>query len=509
MKIKYKLTAIIMLTSVTSLLLGLAAFIVWEYFDFQHNMVSNLLTHASIVADNSRAAVAFSDEKSAKEILNALRASPSIIHAQIVKSDGTSLAFYNKNPADNSIHILDLRDKDIVFAPNGISLKRDITLDREKIGTLFLQATYDDVKAGVTRTASIGLLIAAAVFCVTLLLSSRLQKIISGPLLKLASVAKVVSEHKDYSIRAVKRSNDEVGHLIDAFNEMLYEIQKRDNDLRNINGKLELHVKQRTTDLVIANRQLEDLNTELKATVSKLTAANKDLSDFAHIAAHDLKAPLRAIGSLAGIVYEDYNETLDEQGKDYLQMLVKRTERMSDLINAILKYSEIGRTETDKEQVDLSIQLPEILETLSIPANIKVTFEDKLPVITVEKTKIIQVFSNLIGNSVKYMDKQDGFIKIGCSKNEKFWTFYVADNGPGIQEKYFDKIFTIFQSLKRRDEIDSPGIGLSVVKKIVELNGGKVWVESDFGRGATFYFIWPVLNLEKKNYEKLETNTVS
>ena len=509
MKIKYKLTAIIMLTSVTALLLGLAAFIAWQYFDIQNKMVSNLLTHASIIADNSRAAVAFDDAKSANGILNALRASPSVIHAHIVKADGSSLANYNKDPNDQSIHIINLRDENFAFADNVLNLKQDIILDGEKIGTIYIQAGLDDVRAGVTRTASIGLMIAAIVICVTLLLSSRLQKIISGPVLQLASVAKNISEKRDYSARAVKRTNDEVGQLIEAFNEMLYEIQKRDNELRDINGKLEVRVKQRTADLVIANQQLESLNKELKATIHKLTAANKDLSDFAHVAAHDLKSPLRAIGSLAGILSEDYSDSLDEQGKDYLQLLVKRTERMSDLINAILRYSEIGRIESDKEYVDLSRHLPEIIENLSVPAHIQILIEDKLPVVVVEKAKITQVFNNLISNSIKYMDKSSGLVKIGCSKNDNFWTFYVADNGPGIQQKYFDKIFTIFQSLKRRDEIESPGIGLSVVKKIVEINGGKAWVESDFGQGAAFYFTWPVINLENINYEKLETNPVS
>ena len=498
-----------MLTSVTALLLGLAAFIAWQYFDIQHKMISNLLTHASIVADNSRAAVAFDDAKSANGILMALRASPSIIHAHIVKVDGSSFANYNQDPNDKSIHILDLRGKNVAFVDNALNLRKDIVLDGEKIGTIYLQAGLDDLHTQITRTASIGLMIAAIVICVTLLLSSRLQKIISGPLLLLASIAKTVSEKKDYSVRVVKKTNDEVGQLIEAFNEMLYEIQMRDNELREINGKLEIRVKERTTDLVSANQQLENLNNELKETISKLTAANKDLSDFAHVAAHDLKAPLRAIGSLSGIIYEDYGDYIDEQGKNYLQLLIKRTERMSDLINAILRYSEIGRTESDKELVDLSKQVPEIIENLSIPAHIKVTIDDKLPAIAAEKTKITQVFHNLISNAVKYMDKSDGYIKIGCSKNDNFWTFYITDNGPGIQEKYFDKIFTIFQSLKRRDEIESPGIGLSVVKKIVELNGGKVWVESDFGRGATFFFTWSVINLENINYEKLETNPVS
>ncbi len=509
MKIRYKLTAIIMLMNATAILLGLAAYIAWEYIDTQKKMVSNLLTHASIVAYNSTAAVAFDDNQSAAGILDALRESPSIIHSHIVKADGGVVANYNKDPNDHSIHILDLKNQNFAFTEQTLNLKQDIVLEDEKIGTIYLQAGLEESRKQITKTATVGLIIAGIVMCFSLLISVRLQKFISGPILKISRVVKSVSDNKDYSVRIVKKTNDEIGQLIEAFNEMLYEIQKRDNDLRGINEKLEIRVKERTTELVLANQQEENLNKELKATISKLTTANKDLSDFAHIAAHDLKAPLRAVGSLAGIIYEDYGDSLDEEGQKYLQLMVKRTERMSDLINAILKYSEIGKTENGAEQVDLNSQVLEIIDNLSVPENIKVTIENRLPVITAEKAKILQVFNNLINNAIKYMDKSEGMIKIGCSNESGLWTFYISDNGPGIQEKYFGKIFTIFQSLKRRDEIESPGIGLSIVKKIVELNGGKVWVESEFGKGATFFFNWPIANVEKPNYEKLETNNVS
>ncbi len=499
-----------MLTSVTALLLGLIAFITWEYFDLKNQMVFNLLTHASIVADNSKAAVAFDDAKGAKSILNALHASPSIIHAHIIKADGNSFANYNRDANDQSIHILDLRGKNYAFTQDSLNLKHNIVdPDGENIGTIYLQAELKELYSGITRTAYIGLVIASIVICVTYLLSSRLQKIISGPILKLAVVAKDVSDKKDYSVRAIKHTEDEVGQLIEAFNEMLYEIQQRDIELREINEKLEIRVKERTADLVVVNQQLEELNTELKTTISKLTAANRDLSDFAHVAAHDLKAPLRAIGSLAGIMHEDYSDYLDEQGKNYLKMLIQRTERMSELINAILRYSEIGRLSSEKEVVDLNKTIKEITDNLAVPPNVKITIEDKLPTIVAEREKITQIFRNLIGNAVRYMDKPNGDIKVGFKKSEDFWTFYVSDNGPGIQEKYFDKIFTIFQSLKRRDELESIGIGLSIVKKIVELYGGKVWVESNFGNGSTFYFTWPINNLENINYEKLKTYSVS
>lgn len=316
----------------------------------------------------------------------------------------------------------------------------------------------------------------------------------------------MVSENKDYSTRAIKHANDEIGRLIDAFNEMLVEIQQRDGELLNVNERLEFRVKEKTADLIIANKQLEQLNMELKATVSKLTTANKELSDFAHVAAHDLKAPLRAIGSLAGIISEDYADKLDEQGKKHLDLLVKRTERMSELINGILRYSEVGKVASEKEKVDLNKVVNDVISSLDPSKNIEITVRNSLPVIIAEKTRMAQIFQNLLSNAIKYMDKPNGLIQIGCSVEEGFWKFYIKDNGPGIDEKYYDKIFVIFQTLTRRDELEGTGIGLSMVKKIVELYAGKVWVESTVGLGSTFFFTLPIQESEVEYNEELQTN---
>jgi methyl-accepting chemotaxis protein len=282
MTIKHKLTAIIMLISVTSLILGLVAFIVWEYFDLKKDMVTKLSTHAAIIADNAKAAVQFENAEDAGSVLRALQAEPSVVHARICTKDGNDLASYNIHSNDKSIHLISITGGDYTFTHNSLNLKKDIILDKEKIGTIYIESNLDDLNNGITRTAGIGALIALIVIIVAYFLSAKLQKIISSPILNLASVANMVSENKDYSTRAIKHANDEIGQLIDAFNEMLVEIQQRDGELLNVNERLEFRVKEKTADLIIANKQLEQLNMELKATVSKLTSANKELSDFAH-----------------------------------------------------------------------------------------------------------------------------------------------------------------------------------------------------------------------------------
>jgi signal transduction histidine kinase len=164
---------------------------------------------------------------------------------------------------------------------------------------------------------------------------------------------------------------------------------------------------------------------------------------------------------------------------------------MHNLIDGILQYSRVGRVREKIVKVELNKLLPEIIDTLAPPANIKIAVVTDLPDVKCEETRITQVFQNLLSNAVKYMDKPEGLINVSCSEQGEFWKFGVADNGPGIEKKHWERIFKIFQTLAPRDEFESTGIGLTVVKKIVELYGGAIWLESEYGKGTTFFFTFP------------------
>jgi light-regulated signal transduction histidine kinase (bacteriophytochrome) len=164
---------------------------------------------------------------------------------------------------------------------------------------------------------------------------------------------------------------------------------------------------------------------------------------------------------------------------------------MDKVIDSILQYSEVRRATQEDQEVDLNIVLSEVIGEIDPPENVEITIESKLPTVTCEKTCMIHVFGNLLRNAVKYMDKPKAQIKVGYVEEDAFWKFSIADNGPGIEEKYFKKIFEIFQTLSRHDEGASTGIGLSIVKKIVNVYGGRVWVESSLGEGSTFFFTLP------------------
>ena len=225
--------------------------------------------------------------------------------------------------------------------------------------------------------------------------------------------------------------------------------------------------------------------------MNDLKAANEELINFSYVVSHDLKAPLRGIASLANWLIEDYGHKLDEEGNKHLHMLIGRARRMDALINGILEYSRVGRLRETEIDIDIAKLVQGILDFLDIPQNIAVAIETPLPHLIAEPMRIQQIFQNLIGNAVKYMDKPNGSIRIGSHPQGRDWHFYVCDNGPGIEERNFDKIFQLFQTLAPRDRVESTGVGLAIVKKIVEMYGGRIWVESVRKEGSCFHFILP------------------
>ena len=218
---------------------------------------------------------------------------------------------------------------------------------------------------------------------------------------------------------------------------------------------------------------------------------NEELSHFAYVVSHDLKAPLRGIKLLTEWLCADYGDQLGEEAKESLDLLQSRVGRMHNLIEGVLQYSRVGRIEKDKVEVDLNELLPSIIDAIAPPEHVTVTIEGALPHIECEPTRISQVFQNLLSNAVKYVDKPAGKIVVAHEDMGDAWRFSIADNGPGIEERYFDRIFKIFETLAPRDELESTGVGLTLVKKIVELYGGSIWVESEVGKGSTFFFTLP------------------
>jgi light-regulated signal transduction histidine kinase (bacteriophytochrome) len=264
-------------------------------------------------------------------------------------------------------------------------------------------------------------------------------------------------------------------------------------------------LKLEATERTKAEQTLEKLNKDLEAAVQELSRSNRQLQDFVHIAAHDLKTPVRGIGTLADWIINDYGDRFDEQGREQIRLLKARVIRIDKLIDGMLQFSKLVRTKQKERQVDLNTMLSDIIHRITPSDNVEIAM-DSLPGVACEYEHLELVFQNLLTNAVTFMDKTKGLIKVGCVEQGDFWKFYVCDNGLGIDQKYFEKIFRIFQTLPKNDEPETAGIGLAVVKKIVELYGGKIWVESQPGSGSTFFFTFP-RHIEEPVYAKAEANT--
>lgn len=236
---------------------------------------------------------------------------------------------------------------------------------------------------------------------------------------------------------------------------------------------------------------LEQLNEDLQQSVRELERSNRELGDFAHVTAHDLKAPLRGIGTLVDWLDQDHGEQIGAEGRESLHLLRGRVDRMGHLINGILRYSEIGHGDESVEILDTHALVQEVIEQIAPPDHIEIQIENTLPPVTAERTRLTQVLQNLISNAVKYIDKPQGQIRISARDDGDFWEFCVADNGPGIEARHFGRIFQMFQTLSVGDHANSTGLGLAVVKKIVDRYGGRVWLESEMGHGSTFFFTFP------------------
>lgn len=225
--------------------------------------------------------------------------------------------------------------------------------------------------------------------------------------------------------------------------------------------------------------------------LQELTSANEELTNFAYVVSHDLKAPLRGIGSLADWLAHDYADKFNDEGKEHMRLLINRVHRMGALIDGILQYSRVGRIKEAVVPVNLDQLVAEVVDLLAVPPHIQVNVMPGMPTVSGEPTRIQQLFHNLVSNAVKYMDKPQGDIGVGWADDGDHWRFHVRDNGPGIAERHFERIFQLFQTLAPRDRVESTGVGLALVKKIVEMYQGRVWLESELGKGTTFYFTLP------------------
>jgi len=476
--IRKKLLALTLTVTTVALLVAAIALGVYQIVDGRRNVQQAMLRTAQLISENIAAAVTYSDLKVARETLQSLHAEPAVLAACVYKGNALFADYYVERiqtcpPVPQS--------DGARFDGSILNVYQPILLDGSRIGTLHLQTTLDPLYDGLRRQFLILLLIILGSTAVAYGLLSRVQKYLSEPILSLARTARNISENKDYSLRADQKSEDELGTLVMSFNDMLEQIQTRDAELMRSRELLEQRVQERTEEL---RKRNEELN-----------RTNRDLDDFAYIASHDLKEPLRGIHNYASFLLEDYEDKLGEAAREQLLTLVRLSKSMEQIIDSLLDYSRIGRLELLATAVDLNQVVREVLESLSIllaEADIQVRSPYNFPTIRCDRAHVAEVFRNLISNAIKYNDKPNKWIEIGTAVRNDAPLFYVRDNGIGIPEKHRDAVFQIFKRLHSRDRFGGgTGAGLTIVKKIVERHNGSIWIDSSVGQGTTFYFTLP------------------
>jgi len=478
--IRWKLMLIALLTTGGTLLIAGAALILFSVVRFRKEMVVDLTSLADVMARNSTAALSFLDPGAGADTLRSLSARKPIVAAALYDKQGKIFAHYQEG-SEVSFPIRPETNK-AEFVDGGLIVFHPVLLKGERIGTVFLRSDLSEL---MTRI-KVQVIAVGAVFLVSgfaaVFLSSSLQRLVSGPVLDLSTTAKSITERQDYSLRAEKRGDDELGQLVDSFNQMLGQIQQRDSALQQAKEDLELRVEHRTRELARRNEELHQ--------------SNKELDDFAYIASHDLKEPLRGIHNFSNFLLEDYSDKLDDDGRSKLETLMRLTRRMETLIDSLLQFSRLGRVDLAMDRVDLNAIVVEVLESLAITLQeekVEIRMPRPLPKVRADRARVGEIFANLVVNAVKYNDKPHKWIEIGTqngsSSDGNAPVFYVRDNGIGIPEKHFDSVFRIFKRLHGREKFGGgTGAGLTIVKKIVERHHGRIWLESSPGEGTTFYF---------------------
>jgi signal transduction histidine kinase len=489
LSIQQKLIAVVLVTTMVALIVALGAIVAYDLRVYHRSLIADMTTQAELLGRMTAPALTFDDRKVADENLGLLRFRPQVGAAAIYNARGVLFASYARQGNIQEFPKLPEPDGMRIDGHDLILFKRTVS-DGEILGTVYLRADYE-LFDRVRDYFGIALLVAVIAMFVAFLMSSRLQKYVTRPVLAIAGIAREVVAQRNYSRRAEKMSNDEVGELVEAFNDMLAEIERRTVEIEASNNRLALEVDERSR----SEQEIARLNRELESRVSERTAqleaANKELEAFSYSVSHDLRAPLRAIDGFSQALIEDLPDDLSEEGHRYLSRIRSSVQRMGQLIEDLLNLSRVSRSALEQRTTDLSELSRQVLADLQQrdpDRHVEVTIWDGMSV-EADSRLLRAALENLIGNAWKFTSKTEkAHIEVGSLRTGEEVTFFVRDNGTGFDMAYADKLFGAFQRLHAMSEFPGTGIGLATVQRIVTRHGGRIWADAQPGKGAAFFF---------------------
>jgi len=507
--IQKKLRRITMLTTSVALLLTGVALVVYELVVYRSVMTRELMSLADVIGANSAAALTFNDPKAAEETLSALQKDSRITLAAIYTKEGKVFATYRRQPLEeNAIPVTPLADGSTIERGRLIVF-HSIILDQEKIGTLYIQADTQEAYARLRVSAMIVLGVLLASSLVALFLASKLEGVISQPVLDLAHTVAVISEMQDYSVRVAGSGQDELGQLIDGFNEMLTQVQRRDIALQEARDRLEAAVEERTRELQEAKQLAEE--------------ASRHKSLFLSNMSHELRTPLNSVIGFASLLQDPAVSSLSEKETRFARHIVMSGEHLLALINDLLDLSKV---EAGKLVLQLHpFPLREAIEAAVYAIRpqveqkqqaLELSMDDDMPIIRADATRFKQILYNLLSNAVKFTPSGGQITvtaKMVSSSQPKtldpkpytldpgdFVEIAVSDTGIGIKREDLARLFQVFTQLESAltKQFQGTGLGLALTKQLVELHGGSIRAASEGeGQGSTFTVRLPLASQER------------
>src|SRR4051812_16599881 len=469
LSIKRKLILMTMLTSSIALLLSSASFLIYDLISFRNLLTHDLATQAQIIGHNSAAAMAFKDEPAATATLSALTAKGDIVSAALYSPNGQLFAHYFRDKKTlPSVVPACSEGKPYRFEGQYLEVCHDVALNGDRVGTLILQSDMRQWSMRARRYATICLVFALVSVFLAFLVSSKLQKVISGPIMHLEDTMKIVSANKNYEVRAVKSYSDEIGSLIDGFNAMLSDIQQRDGALRGANDELQT----RTLELEEEVSQRKQAQEELLKAKHVAEEASRAKSIFLANMSHELRTPLNAIIGYSEMLEEEARETEDPDHISDLQKIQFAGKHLLSLINDVLDLSKIeaGKMPLHLESIEIRLMVDEIITTLrpAIEKNkntLRVRMADEITTMRADVTKVRQILFNLLSNACKFTDHGTISLDVRRETTEQDWiVFKVADTGIGMTPEQQRKLFQDFvqadTSIARK--YGGTGLGLAI-----------------------------------------------